>query len=167
MASFCVAGYLYPIGYSENESIFMNLSVAPGLGLAAGALAFIKMENSLNFNSTISFGNQLKSLIKIPLYKIQEIFLKNFCHLTGPQYFENICKSLVSPKSTWQRNFKSTNVKSIGKSEFRPVPVMPVNRELKIWIDPRNSRSRNLLLAGSFFAVIYTHGITFYQNRIG
>jgi len=42
---------------------------------------------------------------------------------------------------------------------------MPVNRELKIWIDPRNSRSRNFLLAGSFFAVVYTHVITFFQNR--
>ena len=79
MASCCVAGYLYPIGYSDNESIFMNLSVTPGLGLAAGALAFIKMENSLNFNSTISLGTQLKSLVKIPLYKIQENFLKIIC----------------------------------------------------------------------------------------
>ena len=74
MASCCVTGYLYPIVYSENESIFMNLSVAPGLGFAAGVAAFVKIENSLNFNSTISLGNQLKGLIKIPFYKIQEFF---------------------------------------------------------------------------------------------
>ena len=75
MASCCVGGYLYPIVYSEDKSTFMNLSVAPGLGLAAGLAAFVKIENSLNFNSTISLGTQLKGLIKIPYYKIQEHFL--------------------------------------------------------------------------------------------
>ena len=71
-----------------------------------------------------------------------------------------------------KRDFKSTrtvakNQVSVKRLQFQPIPRTPVNRDLKIWIDPRNSRSRNLFILGSIIALGYSHILTFYQNRIG
>ena len=183
MASCIVGSYLYPIAYSGNDSTFMSLSLLPGLGFAAGLITSIKMENSLSFNSTISLGAQLKGLKMMILYKIQEniyhltssmrsspnveIILKHDFILIFWKYFQN----LFSYKIT-RRDFKSTrtvaeNQVSVKRLQFQPIPRTPVNRDLKIWIDPRNSRSRNFLILGSIFAVGYSHVVTFFQNRIG
>ena len=58
-------------------------------------------------------------------------------------------------------------MQSFGNAEFRPIPRTPLDRDLKVFIDPRNSRSRRLLYVGSIFLVVYTYVVTFIQNRIG
>ena len=58
-------------------------------------------------------------------------------------------------------------MQSFGNAEFRPIPRTPLGRDLKVFIDPRNNRGRNILFVGSIFLVVYTYVITFIQNRIG